>query len=256
MVSPGGDWHCQRLALLLVASISLCLRFDTIAADYTTPRHTVNLDAAPGDRWKEIATKYAEQVNVTLQWLQKEAGPGSPLHPVVETMRAAVLAGGSWTEEHLGEMKGIADALNQTVDTVQVANLFYEFSAIGSSKSGDKGTTRAPWGCTSIVAQNTNGSIMHARNQDYSMPGLANITITVDFTRGGKIAYTGNTFVGYIGLPTAMRPGGWSVSCDARFTGGASNLVASAVAAKVMTAQIVPVLVIVVGSLSQHHLVL
>ncbi len=45
----------------------------------------------------------------------------------------------------------------------------------------------ALWGCTSIVAQNSNGSIVHARNQDYSMPGLDNITITVDFTRGGEV---------------------------------------------------------------------
>ena len=50
--------------------------------------------------------------------------------------------------------------------------------------------------------------------------------------RGGKIAYEGNTFAGYIGLPTAMRPGGWSVSCDSRFNGGGVNLLANIKAAK------------------------
>lgn len=41
----------------------------------------------------------------------------------------------------------------------------------------------------------------------------------VSFTRNGKVAYTGNTFAGYIGVITAMRPGQFSISANSRFQG-------------------------------------
>merc|ERR1711964_437516 len=56
----------------------------------------------------------------------------------------------------------------------------------------------------------------HLRNQDYPL-FLRNLTVDVTFEKGGKTAYKGTTFVGYIGLPTGMVPGGWSVSANARF---------------------------------------
>ena len=37
---------------------------------------------------------------------------------------------------------------------------------------------------------------------------LVDITVEVEFTSKGRVLYRGNTFVGYIGLPTVQRPGG------------------------------------------------
>lgn len=56
--------------------------------------------------------------------------------------------------------------------------------------------------------------------------------MTVEFVRGGKVLYAGTTFLGYIGLPTAMRVGGWSVSCDSRFDGDGEDLFNNIKAAK------------------------
>ena len=56
------------------------------------------------------------------------------------------------------------------------------------------------------------------------MPGLTNISVTVEFQRSGKTAYVGSTFAGYIGLPTAMKPGGWSVRRNSRFNHGVDLL--------------------------------
>ena len=52
--------------------------------------------------------------------------------------------------------------------------------------------------CTSIVAQLQNNSIIFARNQDYGLPGLNNITFQVQFIRGGKPVYVGTTFAGSV----------------------------------------------------------
>ena len=38
------------------------------------------------------------------------AGKGSPLHPVVESLKDAVITGGGWKAEHIEEMKGMSDA--------------------------------------------------------------------------------------------------------------------------------------------------
>ena len=45
-----------------------------------------------------------------------------------------------------------------------------------------------PLGCTSIVAADDDGQILHGRNLDYGMTELLkNATILVDFVRGGKV---------------------------------------------------------------------
>lgn len=156
----------------------------------------------------------------------------------MEALKQAVIAGGGWTEEHIAEMKSIADATAFSEDDVQMANLFYEFGTLGGA-SGRKSDGAPSWppqqspiGCTSIVAQAANGTIVHARNQDYSLPGLSNITVQLEFTRSGRVVYRGNTFASYIGLPTAMVPGGWSVSCDSRFDAGGWNLMDNVRAAR------------------------
>ena len=52
--------------------------------------------------------------------------------------------------------------------------------------------------------------------QDYSIPGLRNLTAKIVFTRGGEVQYYGTTFVGYVGLLTGMRPHAFSVSVNER----------------------------------------
>jgi hypothetical protein len=43
------------------------------------------------------------------------------------------------------------------------------------------------------------------------IPGLRNITVQVDFQRGGRTVYTTTTFAGYIGALSGMRPGAFSI---------------------------------------------
>lgn len=52
------------------------------------------------------------------------AGKGTVLHPVVETLKDAVLEGGGWTKDHVEEMRGMCDATGFSLDDVMMANLF------------------------------------------------------------------------------------------------------------------------------------
>ena len=71
-------------------------------------------------------------------------------------------------------------------------------------------------GCTSIVAQSSNGTVYHARNQDYPLR-FAKTTIEVDFYRGGSRLYTSTIFAGSEDISgSALRAGGWSFSINER----------------------------------------
>lgn len=72
--------------------------------------------------------------------------------------------------------------------------------------------------CTSIVAQRSDGTILHCRNLDYGIAGLNKLAVAVNFTKAGRVVYRGVTFAGYVGLLTGVKEGAFSVSVDERWT--------------------------------------
>jgi beta subunit of N-acylethanolamine-hydrolyzing acid amidase len=60
---------------------------------------------------------------------------------------------------------------------------------------------------------------VHARTMDWAMDFLRDVTMEVDFQRGGKTVFLATTWPGYVGVFTGMRPGGYSVSINFRISG-------------------------------------
>ena len=74
--------------------------------------------------------------------------------------------------------------------------------------------------CTGIVAQNSEGRIIHGRNLDYTIKtAMTNITVVVDFTSNGTIDYTAVTYVGMPGFNTVVKPGCFSLTQNERDKG-------------------------------------
>nr|6DXZ_B Chain B, N-acylethanolamine acid amidase beta-subunit [Oryctolagus cuniculus]6DY0_B Chain B, N-acylethanolamine acid amidase beta-subunit [Oryctolagus cuniculus]6DY1_B Chain B, N-acylethanolamine acid amidase beta-subunit [Oryctolagus cuniculus] len=74
--------------------------------------------------------------------------------------------------------------------------------------------------CTSIVAQDSRGHVYHGRNLDYPYGSiLRKLTVDVQFLKNGQIAFTGTTFIGYVGLWTGQSPHKFTVSGDERDRG-------------------------------------
>jgi hypothetical protein len=76
--------------------------------------------------------------------------------------------------------------------------------------------------CTSIVAQSSDGTIIHARNMDFAIGGpftdaLRSVAIDLNVTRGGVTQFYATGFVGYVGVLSGQRPGAFSVTIDTRF---------------------------------------
>ncbi|CAD6187729.1 unnamed protein product [Caenorhabditis auriculariae] len=116
-------------------------------------------------------------------------------------------------EDYRLELEGFAKTSGLPLGEIVGLNILYDISAFDRQHI-------LSLGCTSIVAENSKGEIFHGRNLDYEMGGLLkNITVYVDFTKGGKILYSGVTFALYNGLLTGQRPGAFTVSLNARYSG-------------------------------------
>lgn len=81
------------------------------------------------------------------------------------------------------------------------------------------------------MAQDAQGNMYHARNLDFGLflgwdikndtwmisELLRPMTLNIEFMRGGKLLYKGVSFVGFVGLITAVKPGAYSYSMNERF---------------------------------------
>lgn len=90
---------------------------------------------------------------------------------------------------------------------LMVAQYAYEFSAF----------------CTSVIAHDSNGMIIHSRNLDFAFADpMRNITYEGIFTRGDKELYRAIMFAGLNGVMTGHRDG-FSISLNERKPSWRSN---------------------------------
>jgi len=114
----------------------------------------------------------------------------------------------AFPEEYAEELRGGAEALDIPVGILAFCQLGYELSDA----------------CTSIVAQDARGEIYHARNLDFGIglgftAELKNLTVQLEFQKGGKTQYHMTTYVGFIGALTGVKPGGFGLTINTRFRG-------------------------------------
>eukprot|EP01147_Barroeca_monosierra_P005085 gene5085-8772_t len=163
------------------------------------PEYVLDLSADPKDRWTHIVKPYKAELIRLINYV-KSLVPGFLFDIVVALLGDLNdKLGQPWADE----MRGIAEAIDVELGDIVFTNFFYEFDTA----------------CTSIVAQTSNGTIFHGRNLDYGLPDLQSIAVEVAFQHGnGSVLYRATTYAGYIGTLTGMRPGGFSVSIDERWT--------------------------------------
>uniref|UniRef100_A0A914VWR2 Acid ceramidase n=1 Tax=Plectus sambesii TaxID=2011161 RepID=A0A914VWR2_9BILA len=179
------------------------------------PTFIVNLDEAPETRWNHIVVKYVTQIQAALDTVKKMVGVvenGILYDVLVHFMTGAV---DSIQEPYRTELYAIANATGISVGEFTLMNLFYEVSK----------------GCTSIVAQDANGVLYHARNQDFGTffiwdtvahqweqtETLRNLLINVNFIQNGRPLFFGVTFAGHLGVLTGLRQHAFTLSTNARF---------------------------------------
>ncbi|XP_061916313.1 N-acylethanolamine-hydrolyzing acid amidase-like [Entelurus aequoreus] len=183
-----------RAAVLFLGLVASC------TPDFAPPTININLDDDPKVRWEPILKVFdpdylrraaAEVIDSTVpKWFH------NVLKELVKSSEKYILP-----EPYGDEIRGLAAHFGDGLSDVIMLNYAYEISAF----------------CTSIVAQDKDGNLFHGRNLDYPHSSvLRNLTMNVNFLKDGKVAYSGTSFAGYVGLWTGQSPNKFTVSGDER----------------------------------------
>jgi len=177
--------------------------------------YELNLDLPAAQRWVPLVTSKAKEIAAMINTMTQDI-PEKILTPLLEYCAKGAKTEflDRFPEDYGAEIQSIADATNIPVCEIIIYNLAYE--VLG--------------GCTSIVAQDAAGDIIHGRNLDFGMgpfnftegqweltDALRPLIYNVNFTRGGKTVFTGVHYAGYIGVLTHVKKGAFSLSIDSRF---------------------------------------
>ncbi|CAF4455262.1 unnamed protein product, partial [Rotaria socialis] len=123
--------------------------------DRIVPTYVVNLDLPPVERWKNISTIYKPAIIDLVNYIKTFALSISPelqfLISLVDTKLPAMAD--TLPAPYGDEMKGISQATGAPLGEIVLYNIFYEIFTL----------------CTSIVAEDQNGKILHGRNLDFGL---------------------------------------------------------------------------------------
>uniref|UniRef100_A0A673FSG4 Acid ceramidase n=1 Tax=Sinocyclocheilus rhinocerous TaxID=307959 RepID=A0A673FSG4_9TELE len=86
--------------------------------------------------------------------------------------------------------------------------------------------------CTSLVAEDVNGNLIHARNLDFGLfmgwdlknrswiitEKLKPLVVNIDFRRNNQTVFKSTNFAGYVGMLTGIHPRSFTLTMNERFT--------------------------------------
>lgn len=182
-------------------------------------RYSINMDLAPADRWKDLcAMPHVAEYWVSFINILKEVLPSDVYDGVEDTGREV------WKvidQIYAQEIQGCATQIFKGQPEVlygwmTLLNLGYELSDA----------------CTSIVTQSVSGDqIFHARNLDFGVgwhltATMKNLSAIVDMKKGGKVVATQTAYIGFVGVLSGQKPGGFTITVNTRFQPGKNAITA------------------------------
>jgi len=176
------------------------------------PHFTVDLDAPPQERWKEVILYHRDKGHIEAMMDLKT----SPLFPpkgqammaaITEAVRPQIDA------EYSAEIDGLVHYANMsgvTRDRVIAVQALSE--------------ANYPTFCSGLLAAQEDGTVIHGRNLDWWLTvevrgktvGWSDLTVLITFLRGGKPFIDSVHWPGQLGIVTALRHGGWSYQENTR----------------------------------------
>ena len=186
--------------LLAVAVAAATARGAAGLADGPIPVAQVDLDGGP-HKWSAVIDQY----NATL-WASLRAMERNHAYRLLLKAADAIAhdASAGMPAMQWAEIVSIARRTRVPVGTLIALNGLYDLTA-SNVLDGQA--------CTSVLAQATDGTIVHGRNLDYGLREyMLPITLAVQWTRGGDVLFTSVSYVGLVGFNTVLRHGAWSLS--------------------------------------------
>ncbi|XP_036105996.1 acid ceramidase [Molossus molossus] len=181
------------------------------------PWYTINLDLPPYKRWQQLITDKAPSLRIIVNSLKDVVNafvPSGKIMQIVDQKLPGLL--GNFPGPYEEEMKAISDITGIPLGEIISFNIFYEFFTI----------------CTSIIAEDKKGHLIHGRNMDFGIflgwnvnnnswvvtEELKPLTVNLDFQRNNKTVFKAASFAGYVGMLTGFKPGLFSLTLNERFS--------------------------------------
>ncbi|KAF3852451.1 hypothetical protein F7725_005806 [Dissostichus mawsoni] len=179
--------------------------------------YTVDLDSPPSKRWTALITdKKTDLVNM-IQAIRDLANAFVPSGRLVELVDVTLpIMADTFPKPFGEEMKGIAEVSGVPLGEVVLFNIFYEVFTV----------------CTSVVAEDKNGNLIHGRNLDFGLfmgwdmknkswiisEKLKPLVVNLDFKRNNQTVFKSTNFAGYVGMLTGIKPHLFTLTMNERFS--------------------------------------
>ncbi|CAG5104631.1 Oidioi.mRNA.OKI2018_I69.chr1.g1404.t1.cds [Oikopleura dioica] len=174
----------------------------------------INLDLAPIERWSELAKTYSKELHAAVNDVVVLADKiDAKIVPFVREKLPELAE--TLPQNYVDEMSSLSQGAGLPFGDIVLFNIFYEaFSA-----------------CTSVVAKNGSGGVHHARNMDFGLflgfdfknmtwsltEALRPSLIHLDFLKNGELQFSSASFIGYVGIFTAVKKQKFSLTINERF---------------------------------------
>ncbi|XP_055779843.1 acid ceramidase-like [Salvelinus fontinalis] len=179
--------------------------------------YTIDLDLPPSERWKLIITDKKAELVTLIQAIRDLANAFVPSGKLIDLVdKDLPLIVNTLPYPFNEEIKGIATASGVPLGEVVLFNIFYEVFTV----------------CTSLVAEDSNGNLIHGRNMDFGLfmgwdmknrswlitEKLKPLVVNIDFQRGNKTVFKSTNFAGYVGMLTGIKPHAFTLTMNERFS--------------------------------------
>lgn len=161
-------------------------------------RYKISLDLPPEHRWTEVLVDNLSSITRLMDEINNLI-PGGWISYGVENIMAAA----AYTNivYYSAELRAISAITKIPLGKLVFLQLYYELNAH----------------CTSIVTNSKQGPCL-TRTMDWDLALLKELTIEVEFMKGGQCLFVATTWVGSVGIYTGMKPGAFAVSLNYRRT--------------------------------------
>ena len=175
------------------------------------PHFVVDLDQPAEQRWAPVCAAFkatfAEVVERNRATFDAfDAMPAFACALALRTLPRAQREDARALAAGLGAPRGVVALLQLVYEAFSLTDALHGEHAGGPL--GDAGAPRGggALGCTSLVRACADGAVVHARTLDWGwLEGLDALLVDLTFTRGGRPLYRSTTFVGFVGVLTALR---------------------------------------------------
>lgn len=179
--------------------------------------YTIDLDLPPQKRWTSVITDKKKDLDIMIQTVRDLADAFVPSGKLINLVDFTLpLMAETLPNPFKDEMKGIAADSGIPLGEIVLFNIFYEIFTV----------------CTSVVAEDTKGNLVHGRNLDFGLfmgwdvknkswtvsEKLKPLVVNLDFRRNNKTVFKSTNFAGYVGMLTGLKPHLFSLTMNERFS--------------------------------------